>query len=365
MVENYAYVTLLYPNKNGDCTYLDGAILTALGLRKQNIKYPLICMITNDVKQDTIDILKILYDDIKIVDYISPVKKINQITIKSDIFSKEDYTDDENYKEIIKVFTKLHIFNSDLFNFDKILFVDNDIIPINNYETLFNLECPAGWLEHISTKDNLYNRICDMWDDEIKHGELIPTKYTKIYKIPGRSVNSGLLLIKPDKNIFNDMITILKTPTDKWEEIKFPFRGSIGFRKEKLDYYILHDQDFLTQYFENKWHLIDTRYCHWGDSVKYDIYGMHMAGLFYIVNFNKVNAKTWQIQIPINDGFNIISNKTALWGFTNYPQLKNILYKNLQFYINNKKIKIQDIKINDPIYKELNRFQKRIINIIN
>ena len=30
MVENYAYVTLLYPNKNGDCTYLDGAILTAL-----------------------------------------------------------------------------------------------------------------------------------------------------------------------------------------------------------------------------------------------------------------------------------------------------------------------------------------------
>ena len=128
MVENYAYVTLLYPNKNGDCTYLDGAILTAFGLRKQNIKYPLICMITNDVKQDTIDILKILYDDIKIVDYISPVKKINQITITSDIFSKEDYTDDENYKEIIKVFTKLHIFNSDLFNFDKILFVDYNVI---------------------------------------------------------------------------------------------------------------------------------------------------------------------------------------------------------------------------------------------
>ena len=40
----YAYVTLLYPNKNGTCTYLDGAILTALGLRKQNVKYKIICI---------------------------------------------------------------------------------------------------------------------------------------------------------------------------------------------------------------------------------------------------------------------------------------------------------------------------------
>jgi len=60
---------------------------------------------------------------------------------------------------------------------------------------------------------------------------------------------------------------------------------------------------------------------------------MHMAGLFYIVNFNKVNAKTWQIQIPINDGFNIISNKTALWGFTNYPQLKKIYYTKIFNFI--------------------------------
>lgn len=369
-MNNYAYVTLLYPNKNGICTYLDGAILTALGLRKQNVIYKIICIVTNDIKQEYIDILKILYDDIIVVDYISPIKKLNQITIISDIFSKDDYDDDNNYKDIVKIFTKLHIFNSDIFKYDKILFIDNDLIPLEKYDELFNLQCPAGWIEQILEDKlefknfNRYTRICDIWND-IKHGDKIPNKYTKVYKIPGRSVNSGLLLIKPDKNIFNNMIKILQSPLEKWKDIKFQFNGTIGFNRENVNYYILHDQDFLTQYFENDWHFIDTRFCLWGDNIKYDVYGIHMAGLYYIINNNKKNAKTWQIQISSDDGFNIISNNIAIWGFNNYPILKNILYNHLEFYINNKLYKIKDILINDCVYNDLNRYQKKIINILN
>jgi hypothetical protein len=364
---NYAYATLLYPNKNGDCIYLDGAILTALGLRKQNVKYPIICMITKDISNDIVNILKTLYDDIIVVDYISPIKKLNQITIISDIFSKEDYVDDNNYKEIIKVFTKLHIFNSDIFKYDKILFVDNDLIPINKYDELFNLNCPCGWLERILEDTekypgymNKYTRVCDIWK-KIKHGDKI---HTQLYKVPGRSINSGLLLIKPNKNIFDNMIKILQTPKNEWKNFNFEFKGTIDFNRRNVDYYILHDQDFLTQYFENEWNMIDARYCYWGDNIKHDIYGIHMAGLYYIINGNKKNSKTWQIQIPINDGFNIISNKVALWGFDKYPQLKNILYKYLQFYVFNKLYSINDINIDDDVYNELNRYQKKIIDIL-
>jgi len=376
-MNNYAYVTLLYPNKNGECSYLDGALLTALGLRRQNVKYKLICMITKDIKDNVIDILKILYDDIIKVDYISPIKKLNGIEIISDFFDKKDYKNQEEYSEMAKIFTKLHIFNSEIFKYDKILFVDNDIIPIDKYDELFNLECPAAWLEQILedkiiTNNNLlnnslinsnYTRYCDIWNN-IKHGDKIPNKYTQIYKIPGRSINAGLMLIKPDKNIFDNMIKMLQIPISKWKDIKFEFKGTINFDRKHINYYILPEQEFLTQYFENDWHLIDSRFCFWGDSLKYDLYGMHMAGLNYRVNGEKKYSKTWQIQIPIDDGFNIISNKITLWGFKNYPILKNILYKNLKFYIDNKLYKIQDIIVDNVIYDKLNRYQKKIINNI-
>ena len=379
-MNNYAYVTLLYPNKNGECTYLDGAILTALGIRKQNIKYKLICMITNDIKDDVIDILKILYDEIISVEYISPIKKLKGIEIIFDFFDKKDYKNQDEYGEMAKIFTKLHIFNSEIFKYDKILFVDNDIIPLDKYDELFNLECPAAWLEqiledNIITNNNLlnynlinnslinnnYTRSCDIWKN-IKHGDKIPNKYTQIYKVPGRSINAGLMLIKPDKNIFDNMIQILQTPINKWKDIKFEFKGTINIDKKHINYYILPEQEFLTQYFENDWHLIDSRYCFWGNSLKYDIYGMHMAGLYYRINGEKKHSKTWQIQIPIDDGFNIISNKIALWGFKKYPELKNILYKNLKFYIDNKLYKLQDINVDDFIYDKLNRYQKKLIN---
>ena len=368
-MNNYAYVTLLYPNKLGECIYLDGALLTALGLRKQQIKYKLICMITKDISEIDKNILKILYDELIIVDYISPIKKLDGINIISDIFSKKDYLNQTEYGEMAKIFTKFHIFNSELFNYDKILFVDNDIIPLDKYDDLFNLPCPAAWLEQILEENNnfvndRYTRVCNIWTD-IKHGDKIPLKYTNISKIPGRSINAGLFLIKPDKKIFDNMIQLLQTPTNKWKDIKFEFKGTIDLDKKNIKYYILPEQEFLTQYFEKEWHLIDSKYCYWGNTIKYDIYGMHMAGLWYIINGKTKNSKTWMIQIPIDDGFNIISNKIALWGLQNYKMLKNILYKNLQFYVNNKLYKIQEIKINDNIYDTLNRYQKRIINFFN
>ena len=380
-INNYAYVTLLYPNKKGECTYLDGALLTALGLRKQNIKYKLICMVTPDVNDEVKNILRLLYDDIVVVDYISPIKKIDGIQIISEIFDKKDFVNQDEYSEMAKIFTKLQIFNSNLFPYDKLLFVDNDIIPLDKYDELFNLECPAAWLEQIledkininllnnkfinsNLLNNRYTRVCDIWK-EIKHGENIPIKYTQIYKIPGRSINAGLMLIKPNKNIFDDMIKILQTPKHKWKELRFEFKGTIDIDRKNVNNYILPEQEFLTHYFENDWHLIDSRFCYWSDTIKYDIYGMHMAGLRYRIHDKTVHSKTWLIQLPIDDGFNIISNKIVLWGIDKYIDLKNILYKNLKFYVDNKLYKIQDIKKDDDIYDKLNRYQKRIINIIN
>ena len=61
-MQKYAYVSLLYLNNKGECSYLDGALLTGLGLRKQKVQYKLICMVTPDVSNNIHQILKIVYD---------------------------------------------------------------------------------------------------------------------------------------------------------------------------------------------------------------------------------------------------------------------------------------------------------------
>jgi len=316
-------------------------------------------MITKDISSDIIEILKIVYDDVVIVDYITPINNLG-IKIESGIFSKDDYKDDNNYSEMAKIFTKLHIFNSELFPYDKILFIDNDLIPLQKFDELFNINCPAAWLEHSIETAHNYIKIWNVWEN-INHGELIDTKFTKIYEIPGRSINAGLMLIKPDKKIFDDMLQLLKKPVKDWSKTNFEFKGVINDNKQLVNYYKYPEQDFLTQYFNDKWYMIDGRFCAWGNNVKYNIYGMHMAGLRYIVDGFWKNYKTWELQIPDDDNFNIISNKIAIWGFKKYPILKSILYRDLTFYINRCIIRINDISINDNNYNKLNFYQKKLL----
>lgn len=73
------------------------------------------------------------------------------------------------------------------------------------------------------------------------------------------------------------------------------------------------------------------------------------------------NEKLNKMKIPIDDGFNNISNEIILWGFNKYPLLKNILYNNLKFYINDKLIYIKNISHFDYLF--LMESQKKIVDI--
>ena len=109
-MNNYAFISLLYPNKKGKWTYLEGAILTALGLRKQNTKYKIIYMVTPDITDDVNNKLKIVYDEVFIVDYISPLETAG-IKINSNIFEKTFYKNKNSYNDMCNIFTKLLIFD--------------------------------------------------------------------------------------------------------------------------------------------------------------------------------------------------------------------------------------------------------------
>lgn len=372
MSNKYAYITLLYPNKDGICTYLDGALLMASGLRKQNTVYPIICMVTPDVTENVRIELKKLYDEIIEVEYITPVKSKKGITIINEIFTPTDYKDENTYSDICHVFTKLHIFNKKIFQYDKLLFVDTDIIPISDYDSLFDLSTPAGWVEQIAeliydVPDTTYTRIWGKW--KIQHGQDIPQELTDIYVAPGSCVNAGLLLIQPDTDTFETFISQLQTDKKEWFGLNFKHKGCIEPSGLFVDRYYCPEQCFLTQHFSGQWKMIDGLYASWGYNE--GMMGLHMAGLYYCID-NKKNIckcyKSWNIQNAGGDGFSDTTNTTAIWCINKHPSLKHVLMKNLRFrfFVDNDYIiePIKKIYMMPNYYSTLNESQKELLQVL-
>jgi hypothetical protein len=364
-MNNYAFISLLYPNKQGDWTFLEGALLTALGLRKQNVQGKIICMVTPDVSDEIATILKIVYDEVRPVEYISPLEKAG-IKICGDIFNLSTYTNENNYTDMCNIFTKLHIFDSEKFPYDKLIFIDNDLIPLNNFDELSKSNVPAGWLEKIiEIEEKLskprYTRMWGIWNN-ILHNKLIPKNLTDIYKEPGSSINAGLMVIKPDVNVFKKMIEKLQSPKETWFGPNHKHKGMIGLDRLFSDRYHFPEQDFLTQEFSGQWHMIDGKYCAWGAHTNEEIYGMHMAGLKYEINDKWINYKSWMVQIPIEDGFNKTTNETVIWGLNKYPELKSVLMKNLKIICGKNLIEFD--KIPFFVFLNLTNSQQELHNFL-
>jgi hypothetical protein len=301
-----AYVTLLY----GGNKYLDGVILTGLGLRKQDTKFDLICLITNDCS-DYIDIIKIIYDKVIIVPYITPKDNINDsIKISKKIFKNDNYLD---------IFTKLNIFNNKILDYDKIIFIDSDLIPIKNFDKLFELSTPAGWLEY---RDN---DLISWKEWNLKMNEKISYKCVDQLSEYGNSINGGLLVIKPDINVFNSFINKLQNN---------------NYIEKNHKSYEYPEQQFLTQEYINEWHYISGLYNAWGFD-KINVYGLHMAGLFR-TDKKKINFKTWEFQPNDENAYNLHTNLTFIYGLIKYPELKKHILKNLYISINDKLYKLNE-----------------------
>lgn len=311
---SYCYVTLLFSPK-GKCDYLEGVLLTGLGLRKQQVKYPLKCLVTPDVSEENRKIILEVWDEIIEVPYISPVES-SGILMSKNYFNPKYF---ENNNPWLKVYTKLHIFNSEILPYDKVLFVDSDLIPLKDFDNIFeNYDTPAGWLELVFRNPNNTYRIT--WGKHfLKDNQIIPEILTNI-EISPQTVNAGLLLIKPNYKQFMEMIEEIKNPV----ELK-----AMDLDGKIKDFYWCPEQAYLTKKFSGKWHYLNHYYNSWGyhnDNCK----SLHMAGLYYNINGKKVYAKTWQIQRKTSDIFNVKTNEIAEWGIEKYPKLEKILLKNLK-----------------------------------
>ena len=126
----YAFVTFLMLNDN----YLPGALVVGHGLRRQSTRAALICLVTDGVSGAARDALRLVFD------------QVLEIECFHVPHSRRQERQDRPY-----FFTRLHALrlgaDGDLgCNFEKIVLIDADVLPIVHCDHLFSMDPLAGVL---------------------------------------------------------------------------------------------------------------------------------------------------------------------------------------------------------------------------
>lgn len=202
-IEGKAYVTVLSDN-----SFINGVVALHRSLNEVNSIYPLYCIVTPEVTEENINVLKKL--DINIIEknpnyYSEKTNEMIQVIETLDTFGWH------------KAMIKLELYN--LTQFKKLVYLDSDMVVHQNIDELF-------YKPHMSAARDC----CDI------NG----------YFGNGQTFNSGLMVIEPNEEEYNNIIKHLKT-----------FNSS-----EQL----IHDQLILQTYFKN-WpqngQLLEPQYNYW------------------------------------------------------------------------------------------------------
>ncbi|MCF7925173.1 MAG: hypothetical protein K9L26_01455 [Candidatus Izimaplasma sp.] len=304
----YAYVTFVMRNDS----FIPGALVFAYALRKQNTPHDLVCIVSKGVTEYGKQALKTLYTHV--------------------IDMEEVYVAHNNRHERQDrpfLFTRFNAFllgedGGYGLDYEKIVLADADVLPIRNYDTLFELETPAGiineYKEHcMEYHDGKYikpNTVEQygtwIWHDvytNVPHGTLVPKDMTN--RVLQDSNNMGILaalyVLTPSSKTYKDIMQDTKNPdiAKKIANFKWP------------------EMQYLTQEFSGKWHNIDLRYASFNGYPDIKVlYGTHFAGV-----------KPWQMN---NKSVNVFGR------FDDYTLWYHVYQKMIQEYpslIDNNRLK--------------------------
>ena len=464
----FAYAFGMFPNpKNYEASYLDGCILGALGLKRQGTLADVICFITPDISMKDKQKLDVVFDKVIYVPYITPYKmagsgdyivegedgrkhcpvsdfkkgqtltegknvklkggesvkilwraaqgdNLDPIMMDPDIFKNcPNYNKEHPYSH---VFFKIHIFNPKLFDYEKVCFVDSDLVPMNYFDSLFMLDTPAGWVEY--RKKFPFQKSLH-WDrcDYLEHGKPIPKIFTDTGTKGASDVNAGLMVISPNKDEYESMINQLTSPTKDWLG---PGKEHIGFYDMELDNekslegrkfvdssYCYPEQNYLTKRFSGKWTYIEYSFQSWSLD-PCNSFGIHMAAFnpkpwfkqpanseikgqpgynayfdpdIFVSNIPKAVVPDNELLVLENISISYeLFNDLIIWGIVNYSGLIAFFLDKTKIYgtklsFGEDKFKplsdkhefkfIRDITQKDPDYKKLSISQQYITNLLN
>ena len=190
-MKNYCYITLL-TNDN----YFYGIALLVESMKRVKTKYPLHVLLTNSVSDATKNMIEQLGVSYEIVETISVTDDIHEHNMKIEPGVATIWHD---------CWTKFKIF--DLVQYDKIIFLDADLMFLKNVDHLFEKPHMTAAL------DGEYFGLWQGWPH----------------------FNSGFMVIKPSHELFEDILNYAR-----------------NFPKDKYPNYVVADQEMLNFYY-SKW----------------------------------------------------------------------------------------------------------------
>ena len=215
-------------------TYLAGVIALAYTLlEKHRSAYPLIVLITPSLPEDCLEPLRSTFWKTRLqvhgVQPLLPPASSAPVSGVADRFAD--------------TYTKLRAFG--LLDYDRCVFVDADMVILNQSpDAIFDTKLPAkDWIA--ATHACVCNLDSDAW---------APKDWTKAncaYSQPVARENKGtpILASSPETHhLLNSGLFVYEPNLEGWNEMMDKFNTS-----DQVPHYKLPDQDFLTDFYRNKW----------------------------------------------------------------------------------------------------------------
>ncbi|KAE8441185.1 hypothetical protein EG329_005785 [Mollisiaceae sp. DMI_Dod_QoI] len=301
----FAWVTLLTRT-----SYLPGAILLAYSLCRQTSKYPLLILTTPSFPPSLLPLLErecsFINASILSISALSPPPKNTPSSLIATRF--ED------------TWTKLRVFQLHRHGYQKLVFLDADMLVMRNMDELFDYELPGrDWIA--ANHACVCNLDSDSWAPEdwtkkncayagLRPGSP-PTPVPDFRLVNGNAVhkrthtllNSGMFLFTPHESQWQDMVKFLNSDP-------------------RVKGYLFPDQDFLAEFFTGKWQSIGWQYNalktmrYWHENMWADD---EVRNLHYIVD------KPWSRRVG-NDGVAGYLGRdgvTHRWWWNEYERWEN------------------------------------------
>lgn len=250
--QRYAHVSLLM----GGEAYLPGSLVVAAALRWHvHTRAALVCMVDDSVPEQAQEMLARLYNRVVVVERLRAHDSSYPKALLSEAFRD--------------LYTKLHIFDAATFPYERVAYIDADLLPLRCFDHLFTLPSPAAVIESVDPTSQ-YAYVRHMHG--IRHGSPVPPEILELSSdedVTG-GINGGLLVVKPDRARYEDMLARIRRPMARWG-------GAHRRLHERGIRYGFAEQHFLQVEFQNEWTAIDPRF----NSMRTDL--PHSFGVHWII----------------------------------------------------------------------------------
>jgi len=291
-----AYVTFIIRNDS----YMPGALVFAYALKLQKTVNDLICIVSENISENAIKVLKVLYDDVLVID---------------ELYVAHDRRHERQDRPFL--FSRFNSFrlgeDGDLGKrYKKIMLADCDHLPLRGFDRLFNLPAPAGiinerkehCLEYVDgkyiipdsvEKDGTWN-----WHEiyrDVPHGTLVPKELTdRVLTDPTNlGINTSICLFEPSMKLYDSIMDDLLQ-----KEVQ-----------DRISTYNWPEMQYITGKCSGDWTNIDLKYSSFNGYPKIDVLnGIHFAGL-----------KPWSINNKSVKSFGKFEDY-QLWNYTFLKMMK-------------------------------------------